>query len=907
MNQPHAPPTTVLLIHGTFAFKEAIEGTTWWQRNSDFHTAFGKMLGSLHEVQPVTRVFTWSGLNSERERRKAARRLADIIIEFERDGARYSLIGHSHGGSVLFDALVLAHLARPGLPGLKRWVTVGTPFLRYGPDGSLLRWMAVLFVELASAIALLPLFNSVIVPLWHEFTLNPQLRETISLLISLFVLVGLLAFGCQRLVAVAISQTREIALIRQRKDVFRALQPRYTCFYSSEDEAINGLASTRAFEGRLMMRAQGWWAAPYNFIIAPLGDQFIWSQLSRRSQGNDLGGLRLREVLTAPDEVAPDGSLPRSVSDQITKRANERLARVAARLRLALYGIAFQGSSVDSLRNTAQHANAVESLVHTSYFLDADVRVALRDALTGATLPAVRGPAATVTLRRKFWPLSLVSTVLLCVAAGLASVELRALLGATQPRSIVSNALVRAPFIGATFEDPEIPYQLITELALRGDIASARLLTSQLQLADDRKIAEASLISGLAIGGRVIEAQRAVTTVAVEQNTKPALALGVLGPESPGPSRGDIAMARALGTAGMTEAARQLLDRFGDEAGEQHTLAAAVMFGLVATHRIDDAVAWFNETAVAARGDMPLPQLMADTCRTNVVEPVAVTAEARGALLVQRVACQEDVNLPAGLRAIRDATARVQAACGVARLLAARDRQSEAILLLRAEHAAFPGFPRVPSEGLAIHHVRYARAFIDIGAPDEARPIMQSIETMQPERYTVGNIVQTADDNSARERALAWASLGNTEAAIRWWSKLPEAMDSLNDKLLLLTNVRTGLVNAGVPATPPRALLYLNHPEDAGRWERITAVFISLGEFDAEKASLSASQRFARLCEIDKRAALIDDPAQQSRARALVAERLIDAGMLRAGLAIAAQCRPVDHVEIVRMAASRFL
>jgi hypothetical protein len=121
----------VLLIHGTFAYRTSTEGTAWWQLGSDFQAACSQFLGPSYEVQPSKTVFRWSGANSELERRDAAKHLSELVLEYEDLGKPYLFVAHSHGGSVLFDALMHAHGERPGLPNLLRWVTVGTPFLRY--------------------------------------------------------------------------------------------------------------------------------------------------------------------------------------------------------------------------------------------------------------------------------------------------------------------------------------------------------------------------------------------------------------------------------------------------------------------------------------------------------------------------------------------------------------------------------------------------------------------------------------------------------------------------------------------------------------------------------------------------------------------------------------------------------
>ena len=53
-------------------------------------------------------VFHWSGENSERSRIKAGRDLLEYLLALESAGRGYHLIGHSHGGSVIWHALCRA-------------------------------------------------------------------------------------------------------------------------------------------------------------------------------------------------------------------------------------------------------------------------------------------------------------------------------------------------------------------------------------------------------------------------------------------------------------------------------------------------------------------------------------------------------------------------------------------------------------------------------------------------------------------------------------------------------------------------------------------------------------------------------------------------------------------------------
>ncbi len=126
----------VLLIHGTFAGREADQGDSWWQEGSAAWEELGKRLPEGTRLSEQGEVFHWSGDNSERARIKAGTDLLEKMLEFEATGRGYHLIGHSHGGSVIWAALRQAILRRKTLKGLRSWTTVGTPFLHYRTSGA---------------------------------------------------------------------------------------------------------------------------------------------------------------------------------------------------------------------------------------------------------------------------------------------------------------------------------------------------------------------------------------------------------------------------------------------------------------------------------------------------------------------------------------------------------------------------------------------------------------------------------------------------------------------------------------------------------------------------------------------------------------------------------------------------
>jgi hypothetical protein len=129
----------VVTVHGTFAHLGSTGETPavataditelqWWQQQSAFEKHARELIkptdGNLEFVP-----FEWSGDNSEIDRRKAGSRLLALLRDYESRNEKYALIGHSHGGSVISAALVESTARGTPLEGLRKWITVGTPFV----------------------------------------------------------------------------------------------------------------------------------------------------------------------------------------------------------------------------------------------------------------------------------------------------------------------------------------------------------------------------------------------------------------------------------------------------------------------------------------------------------------------------------------------------------------------------------------------------------------------------------------------------------------------------------------------------------------------------------------------------------------------------------------------------------
>jgi len=155
--------TTIITIHGTFAAHEGDiandsipKEDRWWQKKSSFQKGVeNKLVLEGHSNKIEWRPFHWSGLNSEQSRRRSGEELFNFLKnEYEKTNEPYHLIGHSHGGAVIIEALRQSTKHNYRLKKLQSWTTVATPFLEFKPKRNLLKRLTRVFQILLVFIAL---------------------------------------------------------------------------------------------------------------------------------------------------------------------------------------------------------------------------------------------------------------------------------------------------------------------------------------------------------------------------------------------------------------------------------------------------------------------------------------------------------------------------------------------------------------------------------------------------------------------------------------------------------------------------------------------------------------------------------------------------------------------------------
>jgi hypothetical protein len=128
---------TIVTVHGTFAH---VGGTAdalginenaelqWWQRGSVFEKHTRELVqgdGGDLDIVP----FVWNAFNSEISRREAGSSLLKLLRQLEEKNENYCVVAHSHGGSVVASALMESVARGQPLSRLKKWITIGTPFI----------------------------------------------------------------------------------------------------------------------------------------------------------------------------------------------------------------------------------------------------------------------------------------------------------------------------------------------------------------------------------------------------------------------------------------------------------------------------------------------------------------------------------------------------------------------------------------------------------------------------------------------------------------------------------------------------------------------------------------------------------------------------------------------------------
>jgi hypothetical protein len=200
---------TIIIVHGTWA--APVNGVTqWWQpatTKGELAGSFVEKLNTALEQRGASarcwahcdrqeQAFEWSGDNNWLRRTEAAVKLVDYLGHLRTLGYRYHLIGHSHGGNVIAEAL--SNAAEHGAH-LGTVITIATPFIETQSQILQRRGRNQRLILLGSDLAMLALFIVFIVGIASVLqgiaSISNEMREIVLfvsvVLIALFVLLVL--------------------------------------------------------------------------------------------------------------------------------------------------------------------------------------------------------------------------------------------------------------------------------------------------------------------------------------------------------------------------------------------------------------------------------------------------------------------------------------------------------------------------------------------------------------------------------------------------------------------------------------------------------------------------------------------------------------------------------------------
>jgi tetratricopeptide (TPR) repeat protein len=376
----------VIFIHGTGAGVPDHVKPRWWQPESTFAKILIEALGSQYKLGEP---FLWSGANSETDRRRAGRRLFCRLRQLEAGRRSYALIGHSHGGSVIWHALEESAREKLELTGLIRWVTVGTPFLQFlATPLSLWQLAVALIYSTISIFALAPLWEILIdrAEIWRA--IDAGRLSTWSAAASLtpavaWVAVGtLLWFSCfSRLLARSVPD--QIIGARLESWYFSS----WLGIWHKDDEPMAALAASSGNPHKLMPRhplASNEVLAPlfllYDRIVLSALDELVWLRLMRLLQGAK--GATLFVGCACGPWPYPRWWPPLAgeAATSMSKRADEAAARTLSDLRSKLSDAPELGSGTAVIADFTS-ALTWNELIHTSYFEQSEILHLIKVAL----------------------------------------------------------------------------------------------------------------------------------------------------------------------------------------------------------------------------------------------------------------------------------------------------------------------------------------------------------------------------------------------------------------------------------------------------------------------------------------------------------------------------------------------
>ena len=260
----------IVTVHGTFAHiasdsSGAGNGSgwskQWWEEGSTFEGQIKQLVegdGSTEAAGGTAvafKPFVWRGDNSETVRRAAGSRLLRELGELEQQGEPYVLVGHSHGGSVISAALLEAAARGKKLDGMKRWITIGTPFVELRRERFLfLRLPLLLKAMFVASLMLLFMYLFYVSAelLDGQVNLNNERQLTRLGVSTILTAIPFIVFY---LIALLVDR-RQLFFYRKRnrEKAKQQFADRWIALSHEDDEAVRGLGSLSQLQLKIFHR-----------------------------------------------------------------------------------------------------------------------------------------------------------------------------------------------------------------------------------------------------------------------------------------------------------------------------------------------------------------------------------------------------------------------------------------------------------------------------------------------------------------------------------------------------------------------------------------------------------------------------------------------------------------------------
>jgi hypothetical protein len=254
----------VVTVHGTNDALPDSHGAQWWQIGSPFAETLRRELASRGFPDAEIVPHHWSGANSDADRLAAARGLAKSIAQLAKTGRPLAVLGHSHGGNIVMEAL--AHgTARRRLHSV---VSFGTPF--FTRRLKLVPWLIAVF-QIILGIVVTPIMVGYVIAIVNS---NTGMKVEGVLLFTALAVIGLasLRAGIRKIwhrrlatgrLASSFDPERWLVLHSPRDEAMRvleaaaALQPRYVTVASAR-RSLDAFAALAGVAGTLALFTWQW-------------------------------------------------------------------------------------------------------------------------------------------------------------------------------------------------------------------------------------------------------------------------------------------------------------------------------------------------------------------------------------------------------------------------------------------------------------------------------------------------------------------------------------------------------------------------------------------------------------------------------------------------------------------------